>query len=165
MPLSSIPDPGGLCQVLRHQRIPQSVIEGRLHPLILHLHKVKQPRHVLGGLDRRLRVLPPLLHLVQRDEGGRADVVVLEELDALLGCVDSVYYDVVQRTAGSRDGDVVFLVDGAQVALRGYCGVCQCWGVVPFAKDKSVSNYQDFFLEVDPMKQDKTKSQANTAVY
>ena len=128
MPLSSIPDPGGLREILCHQRIPQSVIEGRLHPLILHLHQIKQSRHVLGGLDRRLRVLPPLLHLVQRDEGGGADVVVLEELDALLGCVDSVYDDVVQRAAGSRDGDVVFLVDSAEVALRGYWIIVSVFG-------------------------------------
>ena len=75
-----------------------------------------RPPH--SRLDGGLRVLPPLLHLVQRDEGGRADVVLLQELDALLRRVHRVHHDVVERAAGGGDGHVVLLVDGAQVTLR-----------------------------------------------
>ena len=51
VPLPAVADPRGLGQVVGHQRVAQGVIEGRPHPVVLHLHQVEQARHVLRPVD------------------------------------------------------------------------------------------------------------------
>ena len=84
-----------------------------------YLDEIDESRCVLG---RRWRPpvagdpIAPLLLLVESDEGCGADRIGLEQLDAPLRRVDGVHDEAVESRAGGRDGHVVLVVDGAQVA-------------------------------------------------
>ena len=51
--------------------------------------------------------------LVQSDERGCANVVPLEEFDALDGRLHGVDHDVVQGAAGRADGYIILVINAA----------------------------------------------------
>ena len=55
----------------------------------------------------------PPSDLVQADEGGRADVVSLEEFDTLDRRLHGVHHNVVQGTAGRANGYVILVINTA----------------------------------------------------
>lgn len=61
---------------------------------------------------------PFVFHLVQANEGGVADVVLLQVGDAQLRRVDGVHHDVVKGATAGGNGHVVLLIDGTKVPLR-----------------------------------------------
>ena len=56
--------------------------------------------------------------LLQDQEGGHAHLVLAQVLHTLLRVAGSVHHDEVEGPDGRGDGDVVLLVNGAQVTCR-----------------------------------------------
>lgn len=57
------------------------------------------------------------VYLVKSDEGGDSDVLLFEERDAFLGCVDGVHHNVVQSATTRGNGHIVLLINRSKVSL------------------------------------------------
>jgi hypothetical protein len=118
---------GRLLHIRGDQRVLQHVVEGRAHRRIAYANQIEESRRaqrivcpgVACGLEAR--------RLVQRDEVAAADVVLPEELDALLAGAGRVHDDGVEGAA-ARCGDrhVVFDVDSAEIPEATYTGGKKC---------------------------------------
>ena len=58
------------------------------------------------------------LYLVETNEGGDPNVLLFEEGDTFLSCVNGVNHNVVQSTTAGRNGHVVLLIYGSKVSLQ-----------------------------------------------
>ena len=55
-------------------------------------------------------------YLIQANESGLPDTLLLQELHTPHGCVHGIHDDMVQSTAGCANGDIILLINGSQVA-------------------------------------------------
>ena len=99
-----------LVEVDRDERVGEELEEGGSELGVLDGDEVEEARSVLGGLDGT--------HVasgdsVQAHDVGAAEVVLAKVLDASLSDRDRVGNEVVESSAGSRDGHVVLVVDSA----------------------------------------------------
>ena len=118
MTLCSISYTSSLIQVVSDQSILQSVIEGRLHSLILNVDEIKKSVNVFRRTDLLLTLTGKTLLLLESDESTTTNVILSEELDAFCCGVDGVDDNVVQRAAGSGHRNVKFCVDCTEVTLN-----------------------------------------------
>ena len=104
-------------EVVGNRGVSHAVVKGNLQAWLGGSDEVDEPRRV--GRRGRLACLAHASFqrslLLEDEKGGDAEVVGAEVRYARLGIGGGFNHDVIERRAGGRDGDVVLLVDGAQV--------------------------------------------------
>lgn len=58
------------------------------------------------------------LYLVQSDEGGNTDVLLFEEGNTFLSCVNGVHHDVVQGSTTGGNCYVILLIYSSEISLE-----------------------------------------------
>ena len=73
-----------------------------------------------GGTFRRIHLLSrssgEVSLFVQQQECSHPQILLPQQLYALLGCGSVFHHNIVQGTTRCADGDVILLVDGTQVS-------------------------------------------------
>mmetsp|Transcript_70921 Transcript_70921/g.114356 ORF Transcript_70921/g.114356 Transcript_70921/m.114356 type:complete len:590 (+) Transcript_70921:2032-3801(+) len=105
-----------LVHVLGHQRVAKGEEEGHTVLRLLRFDQVEQPGGTLRRVVEAVHVPSLLLDLLHANAGGAAKILASDELDHCLSVLGGLHHNCVQHGAGSRDSDIVLLVDGAQVA-------------------------------------------------
>ena len=114
-PLGSVRGLSGHLHVVSHECVLEELVKSRLESLLCHCDQVKQPWNV-HGRGNLLHSLGEPVGLIQGKKVGSADVIPLEELDALCAGVHVLHQDGVQTTTGRADGAVVPLVNTTEIS-------------------------------------------------
>ncbi len=116
VPLLSIGDLGGHINPLTDQCVSHCEVEGIRKLLVVYLDQVVESLGVLRSLEGLQSLVLELgLHLVNADELTLSNLVLSQELNALLTSLDGLHHEMVQIAAGSGHSAIKPLLDDAQV--------------------------------------------------
>ena len=101
-------------QIRRDDGVADGQEQGRRDGDLSGINKVEKPGRALRRLHGA--IVRSLIHLVERHEARPTEVVTAQVFEALLGPGGRLHDNVIEHPARGRDGDVVLLVDGSEVA-------------------------------------------------